>query len=335
MRQLLTGSKLPCVLEFLPNSRSLLGMVTTCLVRWDLDAAGADWNWVDDYRGLFFRFTVSRCGRYAAISEDRCLVVWDLGAWTPGKEPEAGNRQQSLDVIRTFDGREVFAMPPGKWLEAGDNQHILDVAFSPDGREVFTVLLEGGGVVRRRTGSWRKRPGFGGASRRLGGERGYFTGNLAISPDGRTLATNHCQGSEGPRVAIKLWDLPGGVYRRTVSWHHDIDQLAFSPDGRWLMARGEYRLGLYDATTLALRCEYTASPEDRITRVVFHPSGRFLGVSGGPLVRFLTVDGLRPLRTFDWGLTNTYGMALSADGMLAGVSGEGGRVVVWDVDESS
>src|SRR5262249_564778 len=78
-------------------------------------------------------------GRYGGGGEGRCLVLWDLAARTPGK-----------------------------WLAAGGGEHVADVAFTPDGREVRTVLLDGGGVARRRVGSWRKKPGFGASPGRLG-----------------------------------------------------------------------------------------------------------------------------------------------------------------------
>jgi WD40 repeat protein len=291
------------MLQFLPDGRGLLGAVSSSLVHWDLRDPGEAFGWVDDYRGMPFRFALSRCGRYAAVAEDRCLVLWD-----------------------------VAARKRGSWREAGNGEHIADVAFSPDGREVFTVLMEGGGVVRRRTDSWRKRPGFGASSRRLAGSPGGFTGNLAVSPNGRTLATNCGQDGEGGLAGIKLWDLPGGAHRRTVTCPHDIYQLAYSPDGRTLAARGGFRIGLYDARTLKRRAEYAPPPGEEVLSLAFHPAGRVLGFCQGNEVRLVGAADLRPVGAFDWKVGRTFGLTFSPDGMLAAVSGENGRVVVWDVD---
>jgi hypothetical protein len=71
---------------------------------------------------------------------------------------------------------------------------------------------------------------------------------------------------------------------------------------------------------------------DPVVRVAFHPGGRLLAVTGGRSATLLDVVGLRPVRAFDWGIGRTFGIAFSPDGMLAAVSGEGGRVVVWDLD---
>jgi WD40 repeat protein len=313
MRQLTVGidHPFPSDLAFLPSGRDLLGVVGVSLVRWDLETEADRPAWAEDFGGLLFRFAVSPCGRFAAGAEDRCLVLWDLAA---GK--------------------------PRKWLLAGGGQHIADVTFTPDGREVLTVLMEGGGVSRRRTGSWRKLPGFGTSPGRLGDRPASFDGHLAISPDGHLLATSHAQRNNQGLSGIKLWDFPRGAHRRTATCGREwINQLLFSPDGNLLAVQFEYRMvRLYDARTLAVLAEHVPprparkKVEDTVCRMAFHPEGRLLAVTGGTRVTFLDVERLRPVRVFDWEIGRTFGIAFNLEGSLAAVGGERGRVVVWDID---
>jgi WD40 repeat protein len=97
---------------------------------------------------------------------------------------------------------------------------VCSMAFSPDG----TLFV---------TGSYGQLYFWQGApaqlQARLEGGRGP-TGALAISPDGRTLASGHADG------ILKFWDLPTCQVRATVLPHnaHAITSAAFSPDSKTL-----------------------------------------------------------------------------------------------------
>lgn len=231
---------------------------------------------------------------------------------------------------------DLAARTPGKWLTAGNSEHIADVAFTPGGREVLTVLLEGGGVARRRVGSWRKKPALG-AGVGIGRRLGHFDGHLAASPDGRSLVTSHCHPRHGAGLA--WWGLRDGALRAKARTGHDgACQMAFSPDGRTLAVQENYRrVRLFDAETLVPLAKYVPKavrgrkpPEAR--RIAFHPDGRLLAVSAGQHAMLLDAATLRPVESFDWGVGQVYGVGFSGDGALAAVGGADGRIAVWDID---
>jgi WD40 repeat protein len=81
----------------------------------------------------------------------------------------------------------------------------------------------------------------------------YQTTGLALSPDGRRIAT------AGSDQAVKLWDAATGQQLIALRGHHEaIRAVAFSPDGR-LIASGDVDgiVKIWDGSPLV---EPTASP---------------------------------------------------------------------------
>jgi WD40 repeat protein len=292
----------PILPLFSPCGRWLYGSGGTFLVVWDLAGTSSDYVWCDDESGGFFmRPAVSPCGRYVAGAEDRCVVVWDIA-----KRGKA------------------------KWLAANaSGDQISDVAFTPDGTEVLTACIEGRGGVRRwRVGNWRRKPAF--------ATRAHCDGALAVSPDGKTVATAD-NGDDKP--AIKLWRFPSGKLRKTITTDAEsLDRLRYSPDGLVLVAQDEWkRVRVWDARTLVEVAVYEPpkkprrKTEDKVRGLEFHPSGQYLAV-GGSRVEFLDTKTWKPAVSFDWKVGAIYGIAFSSDGLLAAAGGDRGKVVVWDVD---
>ena len=96
---------------------------------------------------------------------------------------------------------------------------------------------------------------------------------MAISPDGRTLAT-----WEVGELVVRLWDTATGQERATVRGHTGYIQApAFAPDGKTLASAGfDGTLRLWDAATGTARAVLRTSDRAAIHSLAFAPDGTVL-----------------------------------------------------------
>ena len=170
--------------------------------------------------------------------------------------------------------------------------HGLDWAFANDGRSV--VFSENGPDLRIALGDFTNGSE---PQHRFGGHSNAITA-LAVSPDGRVLATGAGLAGQGGDLrpsgdnAIKVWELTTFELRCELPGHQNwIAALKFSPDGRMLASgSADQTIRLWDVAAKRLDWASRRLPQ-AVTRVCFAPDGRtlFSGTSDGEIQRWSLV----------------------------------------------
>ncbi len=151
---------------------------------------------------------------------------------------------------------------------------------------------------------------------------------LAVSQDGRWLATGH------PRGTLKFWRLPEGQLRTTVALREDdrIALIHFSPDGRFVASATQGgTIRLYDVETGRSR-GMLVGPEAPPLAMAFSPDGSWLATaSSDQMVKvWKAATGLQ-FSTLHVHSNNVRALAFSPDGRTLAGGGDDGTIEFWDV----
>jgi WD40 repeat protein len=194
------------------------------------------------------------------------------------------------------------------------------VAFSSDGSQLFSAHAGDGSahVWDRSTGSETRwlRP-----TEEFPSSMGF----LAVSPDGRTLATDDMDN-------VILWRLPATRPMATLKGHeYAVKSIAFSPDGKTLASGSLDRtVRLWDVESH--RTAHILRHEASVHAVSYSRDGRRLaaGGDGGDVVLWDTAT-----RTIEKRLPGHVGavqaLSFSRDGRLLVTAGDGKTIRVWDL----
>ena len=166
----------------------------------------------------------------------------------------------------------------------------------------------------------------------VGVQPGLIEG-IAVSPDGRTLATSNTDSffdfQKNP--GVRLWPSGGSAMAPAITWLQSSDcrAVAFSSDGRWLAA------ALGDGRVLVWEWQHPAAPlawhvDWFVQRLAWFPDSRTLAGAplNGPVTLWDVTQPGAPARFLPGPRdSNTYDLAISADGRwLAAATGS---VAVW------
>lgn len=276
--------------------------------------------------------------RLLTSSGDETVRLWDLASRTelrrwPGSKfwaPVAYSPDGRF-VARGGYGVRVWAADADDRLVCQSPHFTESVGFAPDGTTVVAHGNSENPLKRWALPAGDPLPGGWGGVRT--GDR-FPTGPLAYSPDGSTLAANYGVLAPGRYVpTLHLWDARTGELTGTLSAGpvgHPT-QLAYSPDGRYLAGVFEPWLIVWavaDRREVARRKPGTK----HLKGLAFAGPDRMLTAGVDRTVRVWAAPDWQEVGGYDWKVGKPTAVAVSADGLVAAVGSDTGKVAVWDVD---
>jgi WD40 repeat protein len=285
----------------------------------------------------------SRSGaRLAEAAHGGTVRVWDVAA---------SEVTHTFDVSKgLFPNQVKLALSPdAKWLAAANDRAVLidlrtgkqsrlpgqqsafnRVEFSPDGRE---LIADGDHFFRWDVSARERLPGPALPPVRGGGP--FTWPSATFSPDGKRFAVSRRAWGQKPGNVNTAFVVDAKTLKPLAAFDclgNDTRRLSFSPDGSYLAAASGPVLRVYDVAAGAEVATLTVG-KLHFMAAAFSPDGRYLAtVSKDRTTRLWEVGRWGEPRTFEWNVGKLLDLAFAPDGSTAAVAGDGGKVVLFDVD---
>ncbi len=170
------------------------------------------------------------------------------------------------------DAASLFACDAesGKVLWKGPRAE--SVRFSADGKRLVTTVHEEGAQVRdAKNGA----P----VGKRIVGDDEWQVESAALSPDGTRVVTGCTSISE--EGAIRIWEVPSG--KPLSGWierEYNVNEVAFSPDGAWVLAVTRTAAHVCDVAGKALQPAFRLPNNEGVKSASFSPEGERVAIGG-------------------------------------------------------
>ncbi len=332
------------------------------ILLWDVKTGAVK----SELEGVYSFLGFSPDGKLAAGRTDvDSFGVWDVetGALKVEREIHVYKMRFSPDSTRIVGlaGLDI-AIYDAETLQThqgleGHGSEVVSVQFSQDGRSVLSVGGDWSYIAR----IWNASTG------ELRMWTPASTGAAALSPDGRTVASNDGVSFEAVKVPtgetiaeiakalmgqvayspdgktlayvvgnatkkVYFWDAAKSA-RLKKTYEHDssIQAIAYSPDGAAFAAAGEESIRLWDTETDELKQSINIVGIAEADEIAFSPDGKTLVSSGKDLVVRIWSAERGYLRTNLRGHKKyVYSVAYSPDGETIASAGNDGLILLWN-----
>ncbi len=293
------GGALVTNVAFGPDGADAYALAGGCLLRWDT-ASGAEQG---------------RIGCEDPVSATR----WGLAIGPEGRYALTGSALGAVQLWDLDSGAELLRL-------LGHSQNVAALRFMADGRRALTGASDGSVIL------WDLASGA--ELRRINGPTpgSSFLYGMTFTPDGtRIIAGTRDVQRGSPESSMVLFDVATGEEQLRFGGHAGpVNDLAVSPDGRWLLSGSE-------DTTVTLWSVSTGTIIHRLNRhqgpvraVAFSPDGRsaFSGSGGSPalsapenLIIHWDLEIGREIRRWVGADRELFSLAVSPDGGLLAAGG--------------